>query len=64
MVNLVGFGTIASGACGEQVAGVCAAAHACWDDVVDGVGLGPAVCAGVCVAFEYVESECFPVGGF
>jgi len=63
-MNLVGFRTVASSAGREQVGWVGAAAHACWDDVVDGVGLGSAVCAGVCVAFEYVESECFPVGGF
>ncbi len=63
MVNSVGFLAVAFEASGEQVAGVCRTAHACWNDVIDCVCLGTAVGAGVCVAFEDVCTYTFPVWG-
>lgn len=63
-VDAVGFLAVASVACGDEVGWVGCAAEVCWDYVVDGVGFGSAVCAGVCVALEYGEAELFPVCGF
>lgn len=63
LVDAVCFGTVAPSATGEQVASFVAAAEGLGDNVVYSVGFPPAVCAGVCIAFEDEGAGAFPFLG-